>query len=159
MWSLFGMRERKLVQMIQVTWPKWPSCPYMVKPFQNLLLCNWKGDDLETWYFMASSNLVPYAFVRQKVKTMFFLFWGCFFFFFFFAQVSDTGPIVLWLHLLRYNLELLLPLVLSKVGSPTKFITWLKYFISKYNKYVIRLSIRCPFTLFYILHKTIPILL
>ena len=64
----------------------------MVKTFKNLLLQNWKSYDLETWhaasgtralqslynsdpgltliYFTAMSNLVPYAFVWEKGKTM-----------------------------------------------------------------------------------------
>ena len=64
----------------------------MVKTLKNHLLWNQKADDLETWYtasgarvlpicsnddpwltlthFMARSNLVPYAFVWEKGKTM-----------------------------------------------------------------------------------------
>ena len=64
----------------------------MVKSFKNLLLQNQKSYDLETWhvalglqalqnyinddpgltltYFTARSNLVPYAFVWEKGKTM-----------------------------------------------------------------------------------------
>ena len=61
----------------------------MVKPLKNLLLWSQKADDLETWYassgaqicsnddpgltltyFMARSNLVPYAFGWEKGKTM-----------------------------------------------------------------------------------------
>ena len=64
----------------------------MVKTFKNLLLQNQKSCDLETWhvalgtklykvyinddpgltltYFTARSNLVPYAFVWEKGKTM-----------------------------------------------------------------------------------------
>ena len=71
---------------------KMASCPYMVKTFKNFLLRNRKADHLETWYaasgvrvlpnclnddpgltltyFMARSNLVPYAFVWEKGKTM-----------------------------------------------------------------------------------------
>ena len=65
----------------------------MVKTFKNLLLQNQKSYDLETWhwglklykvyinddpgltltYFTARSNLVPYAFVWEKGKTMDFL--------------------------------------------------------------------------------------
>ena len=80
--------------MVQVTWPRWPPCPYMVKTFKNLLLQNQKSYDLETWHvalgtqalqslykwwpwvestltnFTARSNLVPYAFVWEKGKTM-----------------------------------------------------------------------------------------
>ena len=36
--------------MVQVTWPRWPPCPYMVKTFKNLLLQNQKSYDLETWH-------------------------------------------------------------------------------------------------------------
>ena len=35
--------------MVQVTWPRWPACPYMVKTFKNLLQ-NQKSYDLETWH-------------------------------------------------------------------------------------------------------------
>ena len=64
----------------------------MIKPLKNLLLWNQKADDLETWYaamgtqdypiysnddpgltltcFMARPNLVPYAFVWEKGKTV-----------------------------------------------------------------------------------------
>ena len=30
-WRLLRMGERKFVQMVLVTWPKWPPCPYMLK--------------------------------------------------------------------------------------------------------------------------------
>ena len=36
--------------MVQVTWPRWPPCPYMVKTFKNLLLQNQKSYDFETWH-------------------------------------------------------------------------------------------------------------
>ena len=76
----------KHIQMVQVTWPRWLPCPYMIKTFKNLLW-NPKADDLETWYtassttkyvqmipwvdldlFYGKSDLVPYAFVLEKVK-------------------------------------------------------------------------------------------
>ena len=31
-WRLLRMRERKFVQIVLVTWPRWPPRPYMVKP-------------------------------------------------------------------------------------------------------------------------------
>ena len=71
------------------------ASPYMVKTLKNLLLRNQKADVLETWYaalgaralpsysndgrvlaltyFTARSNLVAYAFVWEKGKTMDFL--------------------------------------------------------------------------------------
>ena len=84
------MGEQKHLQMVQVTWPKWPQCPYMLKTFK-------KSSSLEPTYkgrwpwnlvctieyylesvqmmltmtcFMARSNLATYAFVWEKVKTM-----------------------------------------------------------------------------------------
>ena len=44
-----GKGERKFVCGIWVTWPRWPSRPYMVKPFKNLLQ-NRQADFHETWY-------------------------------------------------------------------------------------------------------------
>ena len=86
------MGERKFAQMFMVTSPRWPPCPYMVKTLKNLLLWNQRpmtlklgmqhwvleyyqvcsNDDpeLTLTYFMAKSNLVPYAFVWEKGKTM-----------------------------------------------------------------------------------------
>ena len=40
----------KIIQMVQVTGPRWPPCPYMIKTFKNLRLWNQMADDLETWY-------------------------------------------------------------------------------------------------------------
>ena len=84
--------ERKLVQMVQVTWPRWPSCRYMVKPVKIFFsgterlmtlklgmqhwvreynqVCPNDAPVLTLTYFTAMSNLVPYAFVWEKVKTM-----------------------------------------------------------------------------------------
>ena len=39
-WSLHVMGERKFVQTVLVTWPRWPQCPYMVKTLKNLFLGN-----------------------------------------------------------------------------------------------------------------------
>ena len=39
-YSLQGLKERKIVQMVWVTCPAWPPCPYMVKTLKNLLLQN-----------------------------------------------------------------------------------------------------------------------
>ena len=86
------MGEPKFVQTFLVTWPRWPPWPYMAKNLKILFLWNQKADDLETWYvasgagvlptlfndgpgltltyFMARSNLVPYAFVWEKDKTV-----------------------------------------------------------------------------------------
>ena len=80
----------KFIQMVQVTWPIWLPCSYMVITLK--LLWNQMADDLESWYaasgtwvlpslfkwwpwvdldlFTARSNLVPCAFVWEKGKTM-----------------------------------------------------------------------------------------
>ena len=87
-----GVSLGKFVQTVLVTWPRWPPSPNMAKTLKNLLLRNQKADDLETWYaqsgarvlpslfklwpwvdldlFTARSDLVPYAFVWEKGKTM-----------------------------------------------------------------------------------------
>ena len=91
MWIIHGMGEQKFIQTVQVTCPRWPPCPYMVKTLKNLLLWNQMPDDLESWYaasgtrlpnlfkwcpwvdvayFTARSNLFPYAFVWENVNTM-----------------------------------------------------------------------------------------
>ena len=92
MWSLLGMGERKFVQMVQVTWPRWPPCSYMVKTLKSLFLRNQKAYDLETWYatlgtrilpslfkwwhwvdldlFYRKVKFVPYAFIWENGKTM-----------------------------------------------------------------------------------------
>ena len=38
------------VQIVYVIWPRWPSCPYLIKTFKNPLHWNQNADDLETWY-------------------------------------------------------------------------------------------------------------
>ena len=48
--SLLGTGERKFIQMILVTWPRWLPCPYMVKTLKSLLLRNQKADDIEILY-------------------------------------------------------------------------------------------------------------
>ena len=57
--SFFRMGERKLFQTVQVTWPRWPPCQYMVKTLKYLLLWNQKADDLETWYVASGAQVLP----------------------------------------------------------------------------------------------------
>ena len=85
LWSLHGMGEWKFVQTVQVTWPRWPPCPYMVKTLKNLLrnqktlkvgmqhqmleyyqICLNHDPRLTLTYFTARSNFVPYAFIWEK---------------------------------------------------------------------------------------------
>ena len=87
-WSFNGIGERNFVQMVQVTWPPFP---YMVKHekffsgtkrlmilkvfMQHRVLeyyqvCSNDNPRLTLTYFMARSNLVAYAFVWEKVKTI-----------------------------------------------------------------------------------------
>ena len=62
-WSLLGTGERKFVQTVQVTLPRWPPpCPCIVKTLKNLLLQNQKADDLETWYAASGARVLPSLF-------------------------------------------------------------------------------------------------
>ena len=93
MWRLHGMGEWKFIQMVQVTWPVWPPCPYMVKTFKKSsslepnsrwpwkLVCSigysstMKFVQMMTlgwpWpILLKRSNLVPYAFVWEKGNIM-----------------------------------------------------------------------------------------
>ena len=58
---LHGMGERKFVQPLQVTWPRWPPCPYMVKTLKYLLQ-NQKANDLETQYAASGALVLPSLF-------------------------------------------------------------------------------------------------
>ena len=62
MWSLSGIGERKFVQMVQVTWPRWPPCPYMVETWKIIVLWNQKADDLESLYAASSAQVLPSLF-------------------------------------------------------------------------------------------------
>ena len=86
------MGKRKFAQMVLVTWPRWPPCPYMVKTLKNLLLgtkrpmtlklsmhhrvleyyqiCSNDDPGLTLTYFTAMSNMVLYIFEWEKGKTM-----------------------------------------------------------------------------------------
>ena len=56
------MGERKFIQMVEVTWPRWPPCPYTVKTLKHLLFRNKKADDLETWYSASGAWVLPSLF-------------------------------------------------------------------------------------------------
>ena len=62
MWSLREMEEWKFIQVVLVTWPIWLPCPYMVKALKNLLLRNWKVNDLECWYTALGTRVLPSLF-------------------------------------------------------------------------------------------------
>ena len=79
-------------KMVQVTWPIWPQCQYMVKTLKKIFsrtkrpmalkvgmqhrvleyyhICSNNHPGFTLTYFMARSNLVPYAFVWEKDKIM-----------------------------------------------------------------------------------------
>ena len=44
MLSLHESRGPTFTETIEVTWPRWPRCPYMVKPFKSIFLKNWFTD-------------------------------------------------------------------------------------------------------------------
>ena len=63
MWRLNGMGEQKFVQIVQVTWPRWLPCPYMVKKWKIVfLLWNQKADDLESLYAALDTRVLPNLF-------------------------------------------------------------------------------------------------
>ena len=83
------MGEGKFVQLVQVTWPRWPPCPYMVKTLKIFFsgtkrpmslklgmqlkcyqVCSNDDPGLSLPYFTVRSSLVPYAFVWEKGKTI-----------------------------------------------------------------------------------------
>ena len=90
MWRCHGSGEQKFVLGVWVTWPRWPPQPYTLKIFKNLLQ-NQRANDLGAWYaasghgpnkvcskddigltltfFMASSNLIPYAFIWKNIHS------------------------------------------------------------------------------------------
>ena len=39
-WSIYRKWEPMYIKIIQVTWPRWPPCPYMLKSLKYLLLQN-----------------------------------------------------------------------------------------------------------------------
>ena len=45
-----GRGKESLYWWSQVTWPRWPPCPYMVKSFKNLFLQSQSSYDFETRY-------------------------------------------------------------------------------------------------------------
>ena len=72
------MGKRNLAQMVLVTWPIKPPCSYMLKTLNIFFsgtnrpmtyqVCSYDDPGLTLTYFTARSNLVPDAFVWEKVK-------------------------------------------------------------------------------------------
>ena len=89
-----GWVNKVLIKTVLVTWPRWPPCPYVVKPkkiffsetkrpmilnlgmhhqvLEYYQVCSNNDSGLTLTYFTARSNLVPYTFVWEIGKTMFF---------------------------------------------------------------------------------------
>ena len=59
-WPIFTplAERRKFVQIVQVKWPTWLSCLFMVKNFTFLLLSNQWIDCLEIWYVALGTGLL-----------------------------------------------------------------------------------------------------
>ena len=70
--NLHGMGERKFVQMLLVTWPRWPPCPYMVKTLKKSSPLQPKG--WWPWNLVCSSGCSS---TTNFVQTMT-LAWQCF---------------------------------------------------------------------------------
>ena len=87
--SLSGMRERKFVCGVWVTWSRWPPRPYVVKTLQKsspepkgqwpcglvcsigdsgpIILCSNDDARLTLTYFTIRSNLIPYALLESHL--------------------------------------------------------------------------------------------
>ena len=61
-WSLHGILVWKCVQMIRVTWPRWPPGSYMVKTFKYQRLRNQDADNIETSYTASATQVLPSLF-------------------------------------------------------------------------------------------------
>ena len=65
-WRLLRMGERKFVQMILVTWPRWPPCPYMVKTLKKSSSPEPEGQ--WPWDLVCSIGVVgPTKFVQMMI--------------------------------------------------------------------------------------------
>ena len=65
-WRLHRMGERKFVQMVLVTWPRWPPCPYMVKTLKKSSSPEPEGR--WTWDLVCSTGVVgPTKFVQMMI--------------------------------------------------------------------------------------------
>ena len=62
MWSLLRIGEWKFLQTVQVTGPRWPTCPYLEKKNENILLRNQTAYDLETWNVVSGARISPNLF-------------------------------------------------------------------------------------------------
>ena len=56
--SLLGLREQIFVQTVEITWEAQPSCPKIVKYFQNLLQ-NQLADGIDNWYVTSGTPEIP----------------------------------------------------------------------------------------------------
>ena len=65
-WRLLRMGERKFVQMVLVTWPRWPPCPYMVKTLKKSSSAEPEGR--WPWDLVCSIGVVgPTKFVQMMI--------------------------------------------------------------------------------------------
>ena len=56
--SLLGLREQIFFQTVEITWQAQPSCPNIVKYFQNLLQ-NQLADVIDNWYVASGTLEIP----------------------------------------------------------------------------------------------------
>ena len=74
MWKLVGAQEWKLIQMVQVKWPRWLPCPYMIKTLKNLLFQNQQADSNEM--SMQHLGLRSYSLFKLWPLVDFYLFYA-----------------------------------------------------------------------------------
>ena len=65
-WSLLGLKERKLVQMVQVTWPRWPPCWYLMKTL--LRMTTFTFDYLPWYLYSVSDNCIRESTLAQWLE-------------------------------------------------------------------------------------------
>ena len=58
-------RRKKFGQTAQVTWPRWPPCPYMVKTLKIFF----SGSNLETWSAASGAQVLPSLFKEDPGLT------------------------------------------------------------------------------------------
>ena len=62
----YGAGKRKFVQMVQVTWPRWQPCPYMVKKlFKIVFSVTRRSITLVPGTYMYIRNVRPTKFVQS----------------------------------------------------------------------------------------------
>ena len=74
-WKLSGTRKWKFINLILVTWPRWPPCPYMVKTLQKSSSPEPVGRFSRAWY-VASGTPAHHSLYKWWLWSALDLFYG-----------------------------------------------------------------------------------